>query len=139
MFAGAELVLIVVLFAIGIGLVVLAARRQPRSAVGATKTIRVPAAAHPWLIAAVADLDALPKHSVDWLSHDVVIVSWTRRSGWVFVVATFLFPLGLAALFFTMTEHGTIAVVDDGPPGTVAFGGQFSNAAVDAVNSRLPD
>ena len=75
MFAGAELVIIVVLFAIGIGLVVLAARRQPRSAVGTTKTVQVPAAAHPWLIALVADLAALPKHSVDWLSHDVAFVT----------------------------------------------------------------
>jgi hypothetical protein len=86
----------------------------------------------------VADLAALPKHSVDWLSHDVVVVTWTRRSGWVFLVVIFLFPLGLLALLFTTTEHGTIAVVDEGPPGSVTLGGQFSNAAVDTVNALLP-
>lgn len=136
--SGPELVIVLVLFAIGIGLVVLAARSQPRPASSPVRTVQVPEPAHPWLLAVVADLAALPKHSVDWLSHDVAIVTWTRRSGWVFVVAAFLFPLGLAALFFTMTEHGTIAVADEGPPGRVAFGGQFSNAAVDVVNEHLP-
>jgi hypothetical protein len=137
-FTGSELVIVVVLFAIGIGLVVLAARSQPRPAGSPINTVEVPAAAHPWLIAVVGDLANLPKHSVDWLSHDVAIVTWTRRSGWVFVVAVFLFPLGLAALLFTMTEHGTIAVVDGGAPGRLSFGGQFSNAAVDVVNGHLP-
>ena len=108
------------------------------AAVGTVRTIDVPATAHPWLVAVVADLHALPKHSVEWLSHDVVIVNWTRRSRWVFVVAIFLFPLGLAALFFTMTEHGTIAIVAEGPPATLVFGGQFSNAAVGAINAHIP-
>ena len=136
---GPELTVIVVILAIAIGLIVLAVRSRPRPTVGTTKTIHVPGAAHPWLIAVVADLADLPKHSIDWLSHETVIVRWTHRSGWAFVVAFFLFPLGLVALLSTVTEHGTIAVVDGGPPGRVAVGGQFSAAAVDVVNGHLPD
>jgi hypothetical protein len=102
------------------------------------RTIVVPSAGHAWLVQVVGDLHALPKHSVKWLSHDTVVVTWTRRSGWVFVIAVFLFPLGLAALLFTMTEHGTITVCDDGPPGRIAVGGTFSGRAIDTVNARVP-
>ena len=140
MLAGSELLIILAIVAILIALISLVLRTQERpAAVGAARTIEVPAAAHPWLIAVVADLHGLPKHSVEWLSRDVVVITWTRRSGWVFVVGIFLFPLGLAALFYTMTEHGTIAVVAEGPPAGLALGGQFSNAAVERINAHIPD
>ena len=142
--SGPELLILFLVVAV-IAVLVFLARRPQAAAItndtdadGAVKVTVVPAAAHAWLSPVIADLHALRSHSVDWLSHDVAIVTWTRRSGWAWVIAVFAFPFGLLALLFTTTEHGTIAVVDEGPPGSVAFGGQFSNAAVDAVNNHIP-
>ena len=91
-----------------------------------------------WIELVARDLHRLNAHTVEWLSADVLEVSWRHRSGWVFLVSILIFPIGLFALLFTITSHGTIVIVDDGSPSTIRFGGEFSNAALDAVNARVP-
>lgn len=138
--SGSELLVVFAVLAVVLVVIVLAgARQQGRSDTGsgAVRTVVVPDAARPWLVGVAADLHALPRHSVAWLSPDVALVTWTRRSGWSVVLAIVLFPLGLLALLFATKEHGTITVVAQGPPGSIALGGRFSNAAVDAIDRHV--
>ena len=82
-----------------------------------------------WLELIAGDIHQLNGHRIEWLSANVIQVSWRHRSGWVLIVAIVLFPLGLLALLFTVTSYGTIVLVHDGSPSTIRLGGEMSNAA----------
>lgn len=136
---GPELVIIVVVLAVPVGVVLLIiALGGSRTALANNRdTITLPADGRAWLESVAQDIHQLNGHSIEWLSVDVMQVSWRHRSGWVFIVAIVLFPLGLLALLSTVTSYGTIVLVRDGSPSTVRLGGEMSNAAIDAVNMRV--
>jgi len=138
--SGVEWIIILMVLAAALALVLVLRLGGSRSAVpvGDSSTIRLSGDGRGWLNQVARDIDQLNAHSVEWLSADVLQVSWRHRTGWVFVVAIILFPIGLLALLSTITSHGTIVVVDDGSPSTMRLGGEFSDAAVDAVNARVP-
>jgi hypothetical protein len=136
---GPELLVILLVLAIPVAIVLLImALGGSRSAFpsnGNTLTLWGDARTSLELIA--SDIHQLDGHRIDWLSADAIQVSWRHRSGWVFVVAVILFPLGLLALLFTVTSYGTIVLVHEGAPSTIRLGGEMSNAAVDAVTARV--
>jgi hypothetical protein len=136
---GPELIIIVVVLAIPVAIVLLImALGGSRTAVPANgDTITLSGDARSWLELVGRDIHQLNGHRIEWLSADVLQVSWRHRSGWVFIVAIILFPLGLFALLFTVTSYGTIVVVRDGSPSTIRLGGEMSNAARDAVDVRV--
>jgi len=138
--SGVEWIIILMVLAAALALVLVLRLGGSRSAVpvGDSSTIRLSGDGRGWLNQVARDIDQLNAHSVEWLSADVLQVSWRHRTGWVFVVAIIVFPIGLLALLSTITSHGTIVVVDDGSPSTMRLGGEFSDAAVDAVNARVP-
>ena len=140
MLGGPELIIVFVVLAIPVAIVLLIIGLSgSRAAVGdVSDTIQLSGDGRAWLELVARDIHRLKGHSVEWLSADVVQVSWRHRSGWVFVVAIVLFPFGLLALLFTMTSHGTIVLVHDGAPSTIRLGGELSKAAVDAVNTHAP-
>jgi len=138
---GPEWIIILVVLAIPVAIVLLVLRlggSTTATPVVDSSTIRLPGDGRGWLNQVAGDIHQLNGHSVEWLSADVLQVSWRHRTGWVFVVAIIVFPIGLFALLSIITSHGTIVVVDDGSPSTMRLGGEFSNAAVDAVNARVP-
>jgi hypothetical protein len=137
---GPELIIVFVVLAVPAAIVLLIVGLSgSRSAGGGVSdTIPVSGDGRAWLQLVVRDIHQLGGHSVEWLSADVVQVSWRHRSGWVFVVAIVLFPLGLLALLSTVTTYGTIVLVRDGAPSTIRLGGELSKAAVEAVNARVP-
>lgn len=137
---GPELIIVFVVLAIpaAIVLLIVGLTGSRTAGVGVSDTITLSGDGRAWLELVGRDIHQLSGHSVDWLSPDVVQVSWRHRSGWVFVVAIVLFPIGLLALLFTITSHGTIVLVRDGAPSTIRLGGELSKAAVDAVNTRVP-
>jgi hypothetical protein len=137
---GPELIIVLVVLAIPVAIVLLIFRLSGPRATGrgATDTITLSSDGRVWLESVARDIHQLNGHSIEWLSPDVVQVSWRHRSGWVFVVAIMLFPIGLLALLFTVTSHGTIVLMHDGEPSTIRLGGELSNAAVAAVNTRVP-
>ena len=138
--SGPEWIIILMALAAAVAfvLVLRLSRSRPAVPVGNSSTIRLPGDGRSWLDQVARDIDQLNGHNVEWLSADVLQVSWRHRTGWVFVVAIIVFPIGLLALLSTITSHGTIVVVDDGEPSTIRVGGEFSNAAIDAVNARVP-
>jgi len=138
--SGPEWIIIWMVLAAAVAFVLVLRLGGSRSAVpvGDSSTIRLPGDGRGWLDQVACDIDQLNGHSVEWLSADVLQVSWRHRTGWVFVVAIIVFPIGLLALLSTITSHGTIVVVDDGSPSTMRLGGEFSDAAVDAVNALVP-
>jgi|GEM_PF-2541179 len=137
--SGSEWTIILMVLAAAVAFVLVLRLGGSRSAVpvGDSSTIRLLGDGRGWLDQVARDIDQLSGHSVEWLSADVLQVSWRHRTGWVFVVAIIVFPIGLLALLSTITSHGTI-VVDDGSPSTMRLGGEFSDAAVDAVNALVP-
>jgi len=137
--SGSEWIIILMVLAAAVAFVLVLRLGGSRSAVpvGDSSTIRLLGDGRGWLDQVARDIDQLSGHSVEWLSADVLQVSWRHRTGWVFVVAIIVFPIGLLALLSTITSHGTI-VVDDGSPSTMRLGGEFSDAAVDAVNALVP-
>ncbi len=139
---GPELLIVLIVIAVAVVIVVVAQRfATPSSTViiGDSTTIRLASDGRSWLVAVSGQLHRLNAHSVDWLSADVLQVKWRHRSGWTIVIAIVLFPIGLLALLFTTNTYGTIAIVDNGAESTVRLGGEFSNAAVDAINALVPD
>jgi len=137
--SGSEWIIILMVLAAAVAFVLVLRLGGSRSAVpvGDSSTIRLLGDGRGWLDQVARDIDQLSGHSVEWLSADVLQVSWRHRTGWVFVVAIIVFPIGLLAPLSTITSHGTI-VVDDGSPSTMRLGGEFSDAAVDAVNALVP-
>ena len=137
---GPELIIVFVVLAIPVAIVLLIIGLSGSRAAGAgvSDTIPLSGDGRAWLELVARDIHQLNGHSIEWLSADVLQVSWRHRSGWVFVVAIVLFPFGLLALLFTLTSHGTIVLVRDGAPSTIRLGGELSNAAIDAINTRLP-
>jgi hypothetical protein len=137
---GPELIIVFVVLAIPVAIVLLILGLSGSRAAGVdvSHTITLSGDGRAWLELVARDIHQLRGHSVEWLSADVVQVSWRHRSGWVFVIAILLFPIGLLALLFAVTSHGTIALVHDGAPSTIRLGGEFSDATVDAVNTRVP-
>ena len=137
---GPELIIVFVVLAVPVAIVLLIIRFSGSRAAraGVSDTIPLSGDGRTWLEFVARDIHELNGHSVEWLSADVVQVSWRHRSGWVLVVAIVLFPFGLLAQLSTVTSHGTIVLVHDGAPSTIRLGGELSNAAVDAVNARVP-
>ncbi len=135
---GPELIIILVVLAIPAAIVLLiVALSGSRTAVPSNSdTITLSGDARRWLELVASDIHRLNGHRIEWLSADVMQVSWRHRSGWVFIVAIISFPLGLFALLFTVTSYGTIVLVHDGSPSTIRLGGEMSKAAIDAVNVR---
>lgn len=136
---GPELVIIAVVLAVPVAIVLLImALGGSRTAVASNSDmITLPGDGRAWLESVARDIHQLNGHDIEWLSSDVMQVSWRHRSGWVFIVAIISFPLGLFALLFTVTSYGTIVLVRDGSPSTVRLGGELSNAAIDAVNAAV--
>jgi hypothetical protein len=137
---GPELLIILLVIAIPVAIVVGVMRfggtTSTPATTGAASTIRLAGDGRAWLIAVAGDLHQLNAHSVEWLSTDVLQVHWRHRSGWTIVIAILLFPIGLLALTFKVSTYGTIALVDTS---TIRLGGEFSDAAIDTVNARIPD
>ena len=121
--SGPEWIIILMALAAAVAfvLVLRLSRSRPAVPVGNSSTIRLPGDGWGWLDQVARDIDQLNGHNVEWLSADVLQVSWRHRTGWVFVVAIIVFPIGLLALLSTITSHGTIvvAVDDDGSPSTI--------------------
>ena len=109
---GPELIIILVVLAIPVAIVLLImALSGSRTAVpNSGDTIALSGDARTWLELVASDIHHLNGHRIEWLSADVIQVSWRHRSGWVFIVAIILFPFGLFALLFTVTSYGTIVV-----------------------------
>jgi hypothetical protein len=128
---GPELIIILVVLAIPVAIVLLIMALS-----GSRTAVPNGGDARTWLQLVASDIHQLNGHRIEWLSADVIQVSWRHRSGWVFIVAIILFPFGLLALLFTVTSFGTIVLVHDGSPSTIRLGGEMSNAAIDAINVR---
>ena len=134
---GPELIIIAVLaIPIAIVLLIMALSGSRTAVPNSGDTIALSGDARTWLELIAIDIHQLNGHHIEWLSADVIQVSWRHRSGWVFIVAIILFPFGLLALLFTVTSYGTIVLVHDGSPSTIRLGGEMSNAAIDAINVR---
>jgi hypothetical protein len=135
---GPELIIILVVLAIPVAIVLLImALSGSRAAVpNSGDTIALSGDARTWLQLVASDIHQLNGHRIEWLSADVIQVSWRHRSGWVFIVAIILFPFGLLALLFTVMSYGTIVLVHEGSPSTIRLGGEMSNAAIDAISVR---
>jgi hypothetical protein len=134
---GPELIIIAVLaIPVAIVLLIMALSGSRTAVASSGDTIALSGDPRTWLELIASDIHHLDGHRIEWLSADVIQVSWRHRSGWVFIVAIILFPLGLLALLFTVTSYGTIVLARDGSPSTIRLGGEMSNAAIDAVNLR---
>jgi hypothetical protein len=134
---GPEFIIIAVLaIPVAIVLLVMALSGSRTAVPNGGDTIALSGDARSWLELVASDIHQLNGHRIEWLSADVIQVSWRHRSGWVFIVAIILFPLGLLALLLTVTSYGTIVLVHVGSPSTIRLGGEMSNAALDAVNVR---
>ena len=136
---GPEAMFLAIAMLVVVAAVVAVVRRSVPPTTDTSRTIVVADQGHEWLDGVVAGLGTLRNHDVERLADHTVVVTWRRRSGWVYVVALLTFPLGLLALLFTTTDSGTITVADAGPPGRIRIGGVFSRVAVDEVNAHIPD
>ncbi len=137
MLASLELVAILLALAAVVAIVALAATRQRARPTRPNRSFTFSADGRAWLELVADDLNELNAHRIDWVSPDVVQVSWRHRSLWVFVVAILAFPIGLLALLFTTTSYGTIVLVQDGSGSTIRLGGTLSNAAMSTINSHV--
>jgi hypothetical protein len=135
--AGSELTIVLVALVILVAIVLVMVTLSGSRVTVDSDTMALSGDARARLGVIAGDIDQLDRHSVEWLSADVIQVSWRHRSGWVFVVALLLFPLGLLALLFTVTSYGTIVLVHEGSPSTIRLGGEWSRAAMDAVDSHV--
>jgi hypothetical protein len=134
---GPELLVILAVMTVPVAIVVLVMALASRATVsGPSQPLTPTGDARRCLESIAGDIHRLGGHSVEWLSSDVVQVSWRHRSGWVFVVAILAFPLGLFALLFTTTSYGTITLQHGSPP-TIRLGGELSRAAAGAAHARM--
>ncbi|MEO1058995.1 MAG: hypothetical protein AAFY28_18970 [Actinomycetota bacterium] len=133
-----EIVIILLALAILVAIVLIATRGAGRGVTTSeSDTFAVSGSGRAALDAIATDIHRLNAHRIEWLSPDVMQVSWRHRSGWQLVIAVVVFPVGLLALLFTTSSYGTIVLVDKGSTSTIRLGGRLSNAALAAISARV--
>lgn len=98
----------------------------------------LPGPAGPWTDTFALAVTRVPGTTYTFPSATTMVVSGTRRPGWVWIVVILAFPIGLLALMAKVTEIGTLVFTEQGDTTLVRFSGTFQPRTVDAINAQIP-